>query len=141
MRPTKAELLRGVVQALNGVVLPDLRSPHPQMTAVMASRLLEHLIAREEGLEAALRERIPALRALLGELDPTLPALAQSTHAGDPSASLDALTEEDDALHFALEAVLASPAAREPAALARIDALLVREARAEAPLYERLVKP
>jgi hypothetical protein len=141
MRPTKAELLRGVVQALNGVVLPDLRSPHPQMTAVMASRLLEHLIAREEGLEAVLRERIPALRALLGELDPSLPALAQPTHAGDASASLDALTAEDDALHFTLEAVLASPAAREPAALARIDALLVREARAEAPLYERLVKP
>ena len=140
MRPTKAELLRGVVHALNGVVLPDLRSPHPQMTALMASRLLEHLIAREELLSDVLRERIPALRALLVELEPTLPALAEPTRAHDASASLEALTAEDDALHLALETVLAGAASRDPSALARIDALLVREARAEAPLYERLVK-
>jgi hypothetical protein len=140
MRPTNAELLRGVVQALNGVVLPDLRSPHPQMTALMAGRLLEHLIAREERLVSVLRERIPALRALLADLDPALSALARPTLAHDPSASLDALTAEDDALHFALESVLESSAGREAAALARIDALLVREAHAELPLYERLVK-
>ena len=47
---------------------------------------------------------------------------------------------EDDALHAALELLLAGAAARDPALLARIDALLAAEARAEAPLYERLVK-
>jgi hypothetical protein len=60
--------LRGIVHALNTTILPDLRSPHPQMTALMASRLLEHLIARDEKLAATLRARIPELRALLAGL-------------------------------------------------------------------------
>ena len=133
MRPTRAELLRGIVHALNTVLLPDLRSPHPQMTALMTSRLLEHLIAREERLDATLRARIPELRALLAGLG--APAVAAAA-----SDSLEALVREDDALHLALEAVLAGAAGRDPAALARIDAFLLKEARAEVPLYERLVK-
>ncbi len=140
MRPTTPELLRGIVHTLNTVVLPDLRSPWPQMATLMASRLLEHLIAREEGLPAALHARIPRLRALLARLAPALPVLATPTHAGDADVSLEALVREDDALHAALEEVLAGPAAREPGSLASIDAFLADEARAEAPLYERLVK-
>ena len=140
MRPTNAELLRGIVHELNTVVLPDLRSPHPQMTALMAGRLLEHLIAREEKLAETLRARIPELRALLADLDPDGPALAEPTLAGDASASLEALTREDDRLHAALESRLGSATPLEPARLARIDAFLLREARAEVPLYERLVK-
>jgi len=141
VRPTNRELLRGIVHTLNTVVLPDLRSPWPQMVTVMTSRLLEHLIARDEGLPATLRARIPELRALLAGIDPTLPALAGPTHAGDADASVEALVREDDALHAALEHLLVgAPAAIEPALLARIDALLADEARAEAPIYERLVK-
>ena len=133
MRPTSAELLRGIVQTLDTVILPDLRSPHPQMTALMTSRLLEHLIAREQRLAETLRARIPELRALLAELG----APADATAGSD---SLEALVREDDALHLALETVLAGPAVRDPARLARIDAFLLKEARAEVPLYERLVK-
>lgn len=134
MRPTPAELLRGIVHALNTVILPDLRSPHPQMTALMTSRLLEHLIAREAGLAETLRARIPELRALLADL-------GAPTDAAEASDSLEALVREDDALHRALEAVLGSASvARDPARLARIDAFLLKEARAEVPLYERLVK-
>ena len=140
MRPTNRELLRGIVQTLNTVVMPDLRSPWPQMVTLMTSRLLEHLIAREEKLPATLHARIPELRTLLAAIDPRLSALAEPTHAGDTSASLDALVREDDALHTALEQVLASTAGRDPEMLARIDAFLAAEARAEAPLYERLVK-
>lgn len=140
MRPTQSELLRGIVHTLNTVIMPDLRSPWPQMVTLMTSRLLEHLIARDEGLPAVLHARIPALRALLDEIDPALPVLAEPTRAGDADASLDALVREDDALHAALEQLLAGAASRDPAALARIDALLGDEARAEAPLYERLVK-
>jgi len=132
--------LRGIVQTLNTVIMPDLRSPWPQMVTLMTSRLLEHLIAREEGLPEALHARIPELRALLEAIDPRLSALAEPTHAGDASASLDALTREDDALHTALEQVLAGSGGRDPEMLARIDAFLADEARAEAPLYERLVK-
>ena len=65
-----SELLRGIVHTLNTVVMPDLRSPWPQMVTLMTSRLLEHLIAREEGLAAALHARIPELRALLAERRP-----------------------------------------------------------------------
>jgi hypothetical protein len=140
VRPTTPELLRGIVHTLNTVVLPDLRSPWPQMATLMMSRLLEHLIAREEGLPAALHVRIPQLRALLAGLAPGLAVLATPTHAGDAGASLETLVREDDALHAALEDLLASPATRDPASLAAIDAFLVDEARAEAPLYERLVK-
>ena len=140
MRPTNRELLRGIVQTLNTVVMPDLRSPWPQMVTLMTSRLLEHLIAREEKLPATLHARIPELRALLAAIDPRLSALAEPTHAGDASASLDALVREDDALHTALEQMLAGTAGRDPEMLARIDAFLADEARAEAPLYERLVK-
>jgi hypothetical protein len=125
---------------LNTVIMPDLRSPWPQMMTLMTSRLLEHLIAREEGLAPALRARIPELRALLAAVDPALPALEAPTHAGDADASLDALVREDDALHEALELLIGGAASRDPALLARIDALLASEARAEAPLYERLVK-
>ena len=140
MRPTNRELLRGIVQTLHTVVMPDLRSPWPQMVTLMTSRLLEHLIAREEKLPATLHARLPELRALLAAIDPRLSALAEPTHAGDASASLDALVREDDALHTALEQVLAGTAGRDPEMLARIDAFLADEARAEAPLYERLVK-
>jgi hypothetical protein len=140
MRPTNQELLRGIVHTLNTVIMPDLRSPWPQMVMLMTSRLLEHLIAREQGLAPALHARIPALRALLAGVDPEPAALAEPTHAGDADASLDALVREDDALHAALEALIAGTAARDPGLLARIDALLADEARAEAPLYERLVK-
>jgi hypothetical protein len=133
VRPTRAELLRGIVHALNTVILPDLRSPHPQMTALMTSRLLEHLIAREEKLVETLRARVPELRALLAEL-------GVPTDAAAAADSPEALEREDDALHRALEAALAGAAGRDPAALARIDAFLLREARAEVPLYERLVK-
>ena len=140
MRPTNRELLRGIVHTLNTVIMPDLRSPWPQMVTLMTSRLLEHMIAREEGLAPTLHARIPELRALLAGVDPKLEALAQPTHAGDADASLDALVREDDALHATLESVMAGAAARDPALLARIDALLAAEARAEAPIYERLVK-
>jgi len=140
VRPTQRELLRGIVHTLNTVVLPDLRSPWPQMATLMTSRLLEHLIAREEGLPGALHARIPPLRALLSRLAPGLAVLATPTHAGDADAALDALVREDDALHAALEEVLAGSAARDPESLAAIDAFLADEARAEAPLYERLVK-
>jgi hypothetical protein len=140
VRPTNRELLRGIVHTLNTVIMPDLRSPWPQMVTLMTSRLLEHMIAREEGLAPALRARIPELRALLSAIDPSLPALAEPTHAGDADASLDALVREDDALHAALERLIAGTASRDPALLARIDARLEAEARAEAPLYERLVK-
>ncbi len=140
MRPTNSELLRGIVHTLNTVIMPDLRSPWPQMVTLMTSRLLEHLIAREEKLPATLHARIPELRALLARLDPALPALAEPTHAGDADASLAALVREDDALHAALERLLVGPAASDPNLLGRIDALLADEARAEAPLYERLVK-
>ena len=140
MRPTNRELLRGIVHTLNTVIMPDLRSPWPQMVTLMTSRLLEHLIAREEMLPATLHARIPELRALLARLDSTLPALAEPTHAGDANASVVALVREDDALHAALELLLMGPGASDPARLARIDALLADEARAEAPLYERLVK-
>jgi len=134
VRPTRAELLRGIVHALNTVLLPDLRSPHPQMTALMTSRLLEHLLAREERLAETLRARTPELRALLAELGAPndLPAAADS---------LEALVREDEALQSALETLLASPVvAADAAKLARIDAFLLKEARAEVPLYERLVK-
>ena len=140
MRPTNRELLRGIVHTLNTVIMPDLRSPWPQMVTLMTSRLLEHMIAREEGLAPALHARIPELRALLAGVDPKLDALAEPTHAGDADASVEALITEDDALHAALESLLAGTASRDPALLARIDALLATEARAEAPLYERLVK-
>ena len=140
MRPTESELLRGIVHTLNTVIMPDLRSPWPQMVTLMTGRLLEHLIARDEMLPAVLHARIPALRALLAEVDPALSALAEPTHAGDADASLEALVREDDALHAALETLLARETAPEPTLLARIDALLGEEARAEAPLYERLVK-
>ncbi len=140
MRPTNSELLRGIVHTLNTVIMPDLRSPWPQMVTLMTSRLLEHLIAREEGLAPTLRARIPELRALLANVAPAAAALEAKTHAGDADASLDALVREDDALHVALEILLASEASRAPALLARIDALLAAEARAEPPLYERLVK-
>ena len=140
MRPTNRELLRGIVHTLNTVVMPDLRSPWPQMVTLMTSRLLEHLIAREDGLAPALRARIPELRALVASADPSHPALATPTHAGDADVSLDALVREDDALHAALERLIAGAGARDPDLLARIDALLLAEARAEAPLYERLVK-
>ena len=140
MRPTNRELLRGIIHSLNTVVMPDLRSPWPQMVTLMTSRLLEHLISREDGLAPTLHARIPALRALLAGVDPKLAALAEPTHAGDADVALDALVREDDALHEALEQLLASAAPRDPALLARIDALLAAEARAEAPLYERLVK-
>ncbi|MEX2205116.1 MAG: hypothetical protein WEF50_02705 [Myxococcota bacterium] len=140
MRPTNRELLRGIVHSLNTVIMPDLRSPWPQMVTLMTSRLLEHMIAREEGLAPALHARIPALRALLAGAEPANTALAEPTHAGDADASLDALVLEDDALHAALESLIAGAAARDPSLLARIDTLLADEARAEAPLYERLVK-
>jgi hypothetical protein len=120
--------------------MPDLRSPWPQMVTLMTSRLLEHLIAREERLAPTLHARIPELRALLADVDPAAAALEAKTHAGDADASLDALVREDDALHAALEILLAGTESRDPAVLARIDALLAAEARAEAPLYERLVK-
>ena len=69
MRPTIDELLAGVQQALEEVILPDLQSPFARSRARMVARMLDYTRRTLRGEDAWLEVEIAELTDLLGAVE------------------------------------------------------------------------
>lgn len=113
MKPTSAQVLRGVVENLNELVVPQLEGPHAQSAVANATMLLEHVILRLESEGEALTADNGEKRALLQSLGEVPAPLTGAAHrvsevlAETPAAgtyvSIDALTAENEALKAILD--------------------------------------
>lgn len=113
MRPTSAQILRGVVANLEELVLPQLEGPHAQSAAANAVMLLEHVILRLESEGRALAADNHEKRALLGSLGEVPAPLERAAREvserlvdapeNGTYASIDALTEENERLKSILD--------------------------------------
>jgi hypothetical protein len=122
MRPTSEELLKGIKDAIDNHILPDLSSPYPMSIAGTVSVLLDHLILRveKEGqllaesnwdirdtLEAALStlqhsEQASAIPGLLRLERDIREKLSKEHRARDEYPSVRSLTEENNDLRETL---------------------------------------
>ena len=146
MNPSTQEILRGCVQNLEELVMPEVTSPHARSALMCVRMLMNHAIVRIEAegdwLAADCREKRELLSALAkaGELPAPLAAEVDRL-AADPEPEhtpVAALTSRDDAwkrlFERALEAPL-SPAVR-ASLRAQIAAQIERENQCCAPVLE-----
>jgi hypothetical protein len=113
VRPTSAQILRGVVANLEELIVPQLEGPHAQSAGANAVMLLEHVILRLESEGEALAADNGEKRALLGSLGDVPAPLEDAARevsrrlADTPEigtyASIAALTEENEQLKSVLD--------------------------------------
>jgi len=118
VRPTSAQILRGVVANLEELIVPQLEGPHAQSAGANVVMLLEHVILRLESEGEALAADNGEKRALLGLLGdvpaPLEGAAREVTRrlAGIPEngpyVSVDALTDENERLKSVLDGWLSA---------------------------------
>lgn len=133
MNPSTQDVLRGCVQNLEELVMPEVTSPHAKSALMCVRMLINHTIVRIEAegewLAADCREKRDLLGALAraGGLPAALAAEVE-TLAADPEPAytpVAALTERDDAWKRLFERVLDAPIS--PAVRASLRAQLAAQ--------------
>lgn len=146
MNPSTQDILRGCVENLEELVMPEVTSPHAKSALLCVRMLINHAIVRIEAegewLAADCREKRKALSALAqaGELPAPLAAEVEAL-AADPEPGhtpVAVLTSRDDGWKRLFERALAgdlSPAAR-AALRAQLAAQIQRENQCCAPVLD-----
>ena len=120
MRPTTDELIAGMRNVLEDVLVPELESDWARTMGTQMALMLRHLEGRAEREPRLLAEENARLAGALARANAILGERAVAAPDEPEGASLDELRERNGALREAMSAALAAEAGREgvdPAAL------------------------